>query len=110
MKTLATLLAGLALAAVLLSGCREVLDSGSTEDQLTSLLEKKPVNRRVADEIGISPDEKVTSVDCPSDQDIEKGAEFECTVTFANGAKATETMRIVNENADLHALGLSASK
>jgi Domain of unknown function (DUF4333) len=110
MKALLPLLAG-ALVVVALGGCGEtVLDSAKTEEQLESSLEKSSLPRNVANEIGVSPDEKVSSVECPSGQEVEAGAVFTCTITFANGAKATEHLKIVNKDADVNALGLSPSK
>ncbi len=48
-----------------------------------------------------SLDQKVTSVDCPSDQKVETGATFNCTIEFSNGKHATSTWKIRNEEADV---------
>jgi len=115
MKTLLALAAVLALA---LAGCGEtVIDATKTEEQLESSLEKSlpasfatKAGGALAREIGVSPGEEISSVDCPSDQEVETGAVFTCTITFANGAEATEDLKILNEDADVEALGLSANK
>ena len=108
-----TAIAMLALAA---AGCgKTVLDATKTEEQLESSLEKTlpaalsgPSGEALAEELGVTPETKVESVECPTDVEVEKGTTFTCTVTFANGAEAIETLKMVNEDADLDALGLSA--
>jgi hypothetical protein len=109
-------LASIAAFALALSGCGEtVLDATKTEEQLESSLEKSlpealagPQGQALAKQIGVTGTTAVESVECPTDVEVEKGAEFTCDVTFANGAEAVETLRMVNEDADLNALGLSA--
>jgi len=85
-------------AALVATGCGgTVLDTSKTEDTLKQDLQK-------------SLEKPVTSVDCPSDQEVEPGATFTCTVTLAGGEERTETLRIRNEDADLSVLGLSSNK
>jgi len=83
-------LAVLAVASVLIVvGCGEtVLDSAKLEDTVEQDLER-------------STDRKVTSVECPSDVEVTKGATFECTVSFAGGKRETATLKILNEDADV---------
>jgi hypothetical protein len=49
--------------------------------------------------------EKVTSVVCPSDQKVEVGNEFTCTIDFSNGKHATVTLKIRNQEADTDMVG-----
>ena len=114
MKKFATLAAIAALALVATACGETVIDATKTEEQLESSLQKTlpgafagEAGRQLAEEIGVSPDERIESVECPSDVEVEKGVEFSCTITFENGEQATEELKIVNEDADLEALGLS---
>jgi len=83
------------LAALLFAGCGEtVVDSTKTEEQLQSSL-------------GKSLGEKVSSVDCPSDQKVEPGATFTCSVRLSKGKTETVTLKIRNEEADLSVIKLT---
>lgn len=85
--------AGLAL----LAGCGEtVIDSAKTEDALEANLSK-------------SLETKVSSVDCPSDVEVEPKATFTCTVKLAGGGTETATLRILNEDADVSVVKLSGT-
>jgi len=76
-------------------GCGEtVIDSAKTEDALEANLSK-------------SLNKKVSSVDCPSDQKVEKGATFTCSVKFSDGKEETATLKILNEDADVSVTKLS---
>lgn len=78
---------------LLASGCGEtVIDGSKAEDAVQQSLEGS---------IG----EKVTSVDCPSDEKVEAGKKFSCSVTFANGKQATTTLKILNDDADVRIIG-----
>jgi hypothetical protein len=83
-------LAVLAASSILIAaGCGEtVIDSAKTEDAVEQNLER-------------ATDRKVTSVECPSDVEVTKGATFECTVSFAGGKRETATLKILNEDADV---------
>lgn len=82
---------------VLVVGCGEtVIDSAKTEEALQANLSK-------------SLDKKVSSVDCPSDQKVEKGATFTCSVKFSDGKEETATLKILNEDADVSVTKLSGS-
>lgn len=88
------------LVAILVSlpGCGEtVIDSTKTEDALKANLTK-------------SLNTKVSSVDCPSDQKVEKGATFTCTVALVGGKTETATLKILNEDADVSVIKLSGAK
>ena len=108
-------LASAAALALVLAGCGgTVLDATKTEEQLESSLEKSlpgafegPGGEELAKEIGVTPGTGVESVECPTDVEVEKGTTFTCTVIFADGSEAIETLRMVNEDADLDALGLA---
>src|SRR5262249_32912894 len=77
------------LATFLLASCGEtVVDSTKTEEQLQASLSK-------------SLGEKVSSVDCPSNQKVEPGATFTCSVKLSKGKTETVTLKIRNEDADL---------
>jgi hypothetical protein len=91
---LGLLLGAIAIAA-LLAGCGEtVIDSTKTEDALKANLTK-------------SLNEKVSSVECPSNQKVEKGATFTCTVKLVGGQTETATLKILNDNADVSVIKLS---
>jgi hypothetical protein len=90
----ATALAALALVA---AGCGEtVIDDVKAEGAIQTSLEK-------------SLHEKITSVECPSDQEVEKGKTFTCEVNFSQGKQATATLKILNEDADVSLVGLKPS-
>jgi hypothetical protein len=87
----------LALAFVAI-GCGEtVIDGAKAEDTLQASLEK-------------SLHEKIAAVDCPSDQKVEAGKTFTCTVNFSNGKQATATLKILNKDADVSLVGFKANK
>jgi uncharacterized protein DUF4333 len=93
-------LAALAAAALALSiaACGEtVIDAAKTEDAIEHNLEKSS---------GLT----ITSVDCPSDVEVKKGATFECVVTEAGGKEETATLKILNEDADVSLVDLSPNK
>jgi hypothetical protein len=53
--------------------------------------------------------EKVSSVNCPSGVKVEKGTTFKCTITPAKGKEQTETLEIVNGDADVHVINIRGS-
>ena len=93
-------LAAVALLAVALvgAGCGEtVIDDVKAEGAIQSNLEK-------------SLHAKIRSVDCPSDQKVEAGKTFTCTVIFSDGKQATATLKILNKDADVSLVGLKPKK
>ncbi len=87
----------LAAAGLVAVGCGEtVIDDVKAEGAIQSSLEK-------------SLHEKIQSVDCPSDQEVEKGKTFTCQVNFSQGKQATATLKILNEDADVSLVGLKPS-
>jgi Domain of unknown function (DUF4333) len=88
---------GLIAAAVLVAGCGEtVIDATKTEEQLEANLSH-------------SLKEKVASVDCPSDQKVEKGATFSCSVKLQKGQEQTVTLKIRNSDADISVTNISSA-
>jgi Domain of unknown function (DUF4333) len=80
------------------AGCGEtVLDDVKTEATLQHSLEG-------------SLHAKIKSVDCPSDQKVEAGQTFTCTVIFSDGKQATATLKIRNKDADVSIVGLKPKK
>ena len=80
------------------AGCGEtVIDDVKAEGAIQSNLER-------------SLDEKITSVDCPADEEVEKGKTFTCSVKFSDGEQATATLKILNEDADVSLVGLKPTK
>jgi len=76
------------------AGCGEtVIDDVKAEGAIQSNLEK-------------SLHAKIKSVDCPSDEKVEAGKTFTCTVIFSDGKQATVTLKIRNEDADISIVGL----
>jgi hypothetical protein len=93
-------LAALALLVIAFAaaGCGEtVIDDVKAEGAIQSNLEK-------------SLHAKITSVDCPSDQKVETGQTFTCTVIFSDGKQATATLKILNKDADVSLVGLKPKK
>ncbi|HEY5051881.1 MAG TPA: DUF4333 domain-containing protein [Solirubrobacterales bacterium] len=89
----AIVVSGLAVA-----GCGEtVIDSAKAEGAIQHNLET-------------SLHEKISSVSCPSDQKVEPGATFTCTVDFTNGKQATTTLKIRNKEADVSLVGIKPNK
>ena len=96
-RFLGALALALALAFLAL-GCGEtVIDSGKTEETIKASLEK-------------SRDEKISAVDCPSDQKVVAGATFTCTVDYPGGEQRIATLKIRNTDADLSLVGLEQKK
>jgi hypothetical protein len=90
---IAALAALLALAA-LVAGCgKTVIDDAKTEDAIAQNVES-----------ALGKD--VSSVDCPSGVEVERGARFECTVVLAGGREETAKLKILNEDADVELVDL----
>jgi len=90
-------LVALALAVFLATGCGGTgLDAASTEDQIEAEVEKQG--------------QKVSSVDCPSDVEIEPKTTFTCAVRLANGDTETATLLIRDEDANLSFVKLQPDK
>jgi hypothetical protein len=84
--------------AALLAGCGDtVIDSAKAEDAIQADLET-------------TFHEKIKVVDCPSDQKVEAGSTFTCTVEYTDGEQATATLKIRNEDADVSFVGLKTNK
>ena len=80
------------------AGCGEtVIDHVKTEGAIQSNLEK-------------TLHAKIKSVSCPSDQKVEAGQTFTCTVIFSDGKQATATLKILNKDADVSLVGLKPKK
>jgi hypothetical protein len=91
-------LVSLLAVAALAVGCGEtVIDDVKAEGAIQSNLEK-------------SLDAKIKTVDCPSDEKVEAGKTFTCSVVFADGDKATATLKILNDDADVSLVGLKPTK
>jgi Domain of unknown function (DUF4333) len=96
MRSLSALL-GVVAIALLVAGCGEtVIDATKTEEQLEANLSH-------------SLKEKVSSVDCPSDQKVEKGATFNCSLKLEKGEEQTVTLKIRNDDADISVINISGS-
>jgi hypothetical protein len=93
-RTLAIFALATILGALGLAGCGDtVIDSAKIEDAIQADLES-------------SLHEKIKTVECPSDQKVEPGQTFTCTVDYADGKRATATLKIRNEDADVSLVGL----
>jgi uncharacterized protein DUF4333 len=80
------------------AGCGEtVIDDVKAEGAIKSNLEK-------------ALHEKITNVDCPSNQKVETGKTFGCAVKFSDGKRATATLKILNKEADVSLVGLKSGK
>jgi hypothetical protein len=88
----------LLLVAFLATGCGgTVIDLSKAEDQIKASVEE-------------SPGAKVSSVDCPSDVEVEPGAKFSCSVRLADGRTKTATLLIRDEDANLNFINLQPAK
>ncbi len=86
----------LAVAVFLAVGCGEtVIDSAKTEAAIEENLEK-------------SVGQKVSSVGCPSDVEVEAGQTFDCTVNLSGGKQETATLKILNSDADVEVTNLKS--
>jgi len=86
--------AALAVLAFAASGCgKTVIDSTKLEEQLKASLSN-------------SQGETVSSVDCPSDVEVEKGTTFKCSIRVKKGAEQVATIEIRNQNADTSVIDL----
>ncbi len=84
--------------AIAASGCGDtVIDNAKAEGAIKANLEK-------------SVREKISAVDCPSNQKVEAGKQFTCTIEYSNGAQATATLKIRNKDADVSFVGLKLNK
>lgn len=71
------------------AGCGEtVIDSAKAEAALEQNVER-------------ATDRKVSAVDCPSDVEVDAGATFECSVSYAGGEREVATLEIRNSDADV---------
>lgn len=85
-------------AAVFAAGCGEtVIDSAKTEAAL-----KQDLSR--------STGQDISSVDCPSEVEVETGATFECEVKLAGGERQTASLKILNEDADVAVTDLRSTE
>ena len=79
-------------------GCGDtIIDSGKAEETIKASLEK-------------SRHEKISAVECPSDQKVVAGATFTCTVSYPGGEQQIATLKIRNSDADLDLVGLNPKK
>jgi hypothetical protein len=95
---LAAVFSALALGTFLAAGCGEtVIDAAKTEAAIEQNLEK-------------SVGQKVSSVECPSDVEVEAGATFDCAVSLEGGKGETATLKILNSDADVEVTDLQPDK
>ena len=91
-------IAAVVVAGVFVVGCGEtVIDSANLEETVEQNLEQ-------------SQRQAVRAVECPGDQEVVVDATFSCTVEYSDGKKATATLRIRNEDADLSLIDLRSNK
>ncbi len=77
-------------------GCGEtVVDDTKMEEKLARELEIGEI--------------KISSVSCPADIEVEKGTTFACTVKLEGGEEQTAKLEILNDDADVSLIDLSAS-
>ncbi len=87
----------LVLGVVALYGCGTVVDREKLQDTIQTSLER-------------SIHEKIKGVECPSDQPVDPGATFTCTVVFSDNRREVATLKIRNEDADISMVGLKPKK
>ena len=81
-------LAALALTALGVLGCGGVVIDHAKEEAL------------IEENLQKSVGQKVSSVECPSGVEVEKGKTFECTVKLNGGRQEAVTVKILNSDAD----------
>ncbi|HET7589890.1 MAG TPA: DUF4333 domain-containing protein [Solirubrobacterales bacterium] len=87
----------LLLGAAALCGCGTVVSQEKLQDTVQASLES-------------SIHEKIQRVECPSDQSVDPGATFTCTVIFSDDRREVATLEIRNEDADMSIVGLKPEK
>jgi Domain of unknown function (DUF4333) len=94
MARLPGLLGAIAVVALLAVGCGgTVIGTEKIEETLKANFEH-------------AREEKVSSVECPTDQKVEPKATFNCTIKLVGGGTKTETLEITDDKADVHVIGL----
>ena len=97
-KFLAVAIAVPALA-VAAAGCSVSIGGGDTIDSAD--LEKQLADQ-LAPQAGVDPAD--VSVSCPEDQEVEKGAEFQCELTAPNGDKVQVDVTLTNDDGGFDAV------
>ena len=87
----------LLFALVALYGCGTVVDREKLQDTIQASLEK-------------SIREKIKAVECPSDQSVDPGTTFTCSVVFSDGRREVAILKIRNKDADISMVGLKPEK
>jgi uncharacterized protein DUF4333 len=87
----------LVLGVVGLYGCGTVVDREKLQDTVQASLES-------------SIHEKIQAVDCPSDQSVDPGATFTCSVIFSDHRREVATLEIRNKEADISMIDLKPEK
>ena len=83
--------------ALLGAGCGTVIDSAKLEDTTQKSLER-------------SLHEKISAVDCPSNQAVDPGSTFTCDVTFPGGKRGLAKLEVRNKDADISIVGFKQTK
>jgi hypothetical protein len=92
-RSLVLPLLALIFGVVALYGCGTVVDREKLQDTVQASLES-------------SIHEKIKQVECPSDQSVDPGATFTCSVTFSDGRREVATLKIRDKDADISMIGL----
>ncbi|MGN6255397.1 MAG: DUF4333 domain-containing protein [Solirubrobacterales bacterium] len=87
----------LLVSAMTLYGCGTVVDREKLQDTIQASLKR-------------SIHEKIKAVECPSDQPVDPGATFTCTVIFSGDRREVATLKIRNKEADISMIGLKPEK
>jgi hypothetical protein len=94
----AAVVVGIVAIAISSAGCGgTVIDQEKLEDTVQKSLEG-------------SLHEKITAVDCPSDQAVDPGSTFTCEVIFPDGKRDSAKLKIRNKDADISIVGLKQTK
>jgi len=90
-------LSTLLLGALALYGCGTVVSQEKLQDTIQASLES-------------SIHEKIKEVECPSDQPVDPGATFTCSVILSDDRREIATLEIRNEDADISMLDIKPEK
>lgn len=85
--------------AVAVSGCSISIGGGDTIDSAD--LENELADQ-LAPQAGVDPSD--VSVSCPDDQEVEKGAKFQCELTAPNGDKVPVNVTLTDDSGGFDAV------
>jgi hypothetical protein len=74
-----------------------------------TVIDTSKIEQELEANLSNSLQEKVSSVDCPSGENVEPGSTFTCKVKLPKGKEKTVTLKIRDKDADVSIVKLSGS-